>query len=154
RVWVAYEERTRDWGKDAENLQEGEGTTLYRSSAVRVRCVDGNRLLDAPDPVAGASILLQAMNSYPRIAADRSGRIWLTYRHRQEARNSGVGGAWISYATSLAGKQWTTPAALPGSDGMLDNRPAIVVPGDGPVLAFYDGDGRYTHDGDTVDHGL
>jgi len=31
RVWVAYEERTVNWGKDAENLLEGEGTTLYRA---------------------------------------------------------------------------------------------------------------------------
>ena len=35
------------------------------------------------------------MNSFPRIAADRSGRIWLAYRHRQEARSSAVGGAWV-----------------------------------------------------------
>ena len=54
RVWVAYEERTENWGKDAENLVEGEGSTLYRQSAVRVRCVDGDRVLDAPDPVAEA----------------------------------------------------------------------------------------------------
>jgi hypothetical protein len=154
RAWVAYEERTKDWGKDAENLLQGAGTTLYRSSAVRVRCVDGNRLLDAPDPVAGASVALQAMNSFPRIAADRSGRIWLVYRHRQEARNSGVGGAWVGQVTSLSGKEWAVPAVLAGSDGMLDNRAAIVMPNDGPPLAFYDGDGRYTHDGDTVDHGL
>ncbi len=88
RVWVAYEERTINWGKDAENLQEGQGTTLYRASAVRVRCVDGDRLHDAPDPVAGAALPLQAMNSFPRIAADRSGRPWLAYRHRQEARGT------------------------------------------------------------------
>jgi hypothetical protein len=153
RVWVAYEERTPDWGKDFGAL-DGDGTPLYRTSSVKVRCVDGERLLDAPDPVAGANLPLQAMNSFPRISADRSGRIWLVYRHRQEARNSAVGGAWLGYVTSLAGKEWTVPAVLPGSDGMLDNRAAIVVPNDGPLLSFYDGDGRYSHEGDTVDHGL
>ena len=55
RVWVAYEERTAHWGKDADNLVNGQGSTLYRASAVRVRCVDGGRLLDAPDPVAHAA---------------------------------------------------------------------------------------------------
>ena len=25
------------------------------------------------------------MNSFPRLACDRSGRIWLAFRHRQEA---------------------------------------------------------------------
>jgi hypothetical protein len=154
RVWVAYEERTANWGKDAENLQTGEGTTLYRASAVRVRCVDGERLLEAPDPVAAASMPLQAMNSMPRIAADRAGRIWLAYRHRQEGRASAVGGVWMSQVTSLSGAQWAEPALLAGSDGMLDNRPALVTAGDGPLLIFYNGDGRYTHDPDTVDHGL
>ena len=30
RVWVAYEERTPNWGKDAENLVDGKGSSLYR----------------------------------------------------------------------------------------------------------------------------
>jgi hypothetical protein len=154
RVWVVYEERTANWGKDFGPLAPGEGTALYRASAVRVRCIDGDRLLDAPDPVAGAATALQAMNGFARIAADRSGRIWLVYRHRQEGQSSGVGGTWIGYATALAGKAWTIPAALPGSDGMLDNRAAIVVPGDGPPLAFYAGDGRFSQQGDVIDHGL
>jgi hypothetical protein len=154
RVWVAYEERTANWGKDAENLVEGEGTTLYRTSAVRVRCVDGERVLEAPDPTAAAPLPLQAMNSVPRIAADRSGRIWLAYRHRQEARASAVGGAWVGQVTSLAGKQWAEPALLAGSDGMLDNRAALVAGGDGRLLIVYDGDSRYSHDSDAVDHGL
>jgi hypothetical protein len=154
RVWVAYEERTPNWGKDAENLLTGEGTTLYRASAVRVRCVDGDRLLEAPDPVAAARVPLQAMNSMPRIAAESSGRIWLAYRHRQEARASAVGGVWMGQVTSLSGGQWAEPVVLAGSNGMLDNRAALVARGDGPLLVFYDGDGRYSHDPDTVDHGL
>jgi hypothetical protein len=154
RVWVAYEERTENWGKDFGPLAPGEGTALYRASAVRVRCVDGDRLLDAPDPVAAAPTFQQTMNSMPRISADRSGRIWLVYRHRQEGQSSGVGGTWIGYATSLAGKSWTVPTALPQSDGTLDNRPAIVDPGDGPLLAFFDGDGRFQQDGNVVDHGV
>ena len=110
RVWVAYEERTSHWGKDFGPLAPGEGTALYRASTVRVRCLDGDRLLDAPDPVAGAAAVLQTMNGFPRIAADRSGRIWLVYRHRQEGQSSGVGGTWIGYATALAGNAWTIPA--------------------------------------------
>ena len=133
RVWVAYEERTEDWGKDAENLLEGEGSTLYRRSAVRVRCVDGTRVLDAPDPVAAApGRPSPAMNSFPRLASDRSGRVWLAFRHRQEAIWGGnavmvVGGVWVEYVTTLAGEAWTSPAVLPRSDGLLDNRPALVV---------------------------
>ena len=36
RVWVAYEERTPNWGKDAENLLDGKGSSLYRASKVVV----------------------------------------------------------------------------------------------------------------------
>ncbi|MBX6313726.1 MAG: hypothetical protein IRY99_12520 [Isosphaeraceae bacterium] len=151
RVWIAYEERTENWGKDAENLISGQGTTLYRAAAVRVRCLDGGRLLDAPDPVGQASEALRSLNSYPRLAVDRSGRVWLTFRHREEAiwGNNAVmvvGGVWLEYATSLAGEQWTIPLPLPRSDGLLDNRPALVVPGDGPVLVFYSTDGRLRHE--------
>ena len=147
RVWVAYEERTEDWGKDAENLVEGEGSTLYRKSAVRVRCVDGARVLDAPDPVAEAPEPARLMNSFPRLARDRSGRIWLAYRHRLEAiwGNQAVmvaGGVWVESVTTLQGKEWSAPQVLSRSDGLLDNRPALVAPDGGPLLIVYNTDGR------------
>jgi hypothetical protein len=147
RVWVAYEERTAQWGKDAENMLDGKGSSLYRSAATRVRCVDGDRLLDAPDPVAQAPDALRTLNSYPRLAVDRSGRVWLAFRHRQEAiwGNNAVmvvGGVWLEYITSLDGRAWAAPQVLPRSDGLLDSRPALVVPGDGAALIFYSTDGR------------
>ncbi|MDR3635277.1 MAG: hypothetical protein P4L84_15845 [Isosphaeraceae bacterium] len=153
-VWVAYEERTKDWGKDAENLQDGQGSTLYRSSAVRVRRVDGNRRFEAPDPVAQAAGPLRLLNSFPRVATDRSGRVWLAYRHRQEPRNPPVGGVWIEQVTSLSGRAWDVPQVLPRSDAMLDNRPSLVVPGDGPPVVVYDGDNRLQRIGEGIDHGL
>jgi hypothetical protein len=147
RIWVAYEERTAQWGKDANDLLNGRGSTLYRASAVRVRCLDGDRLLDAPDPVARAPESLRVMNGFPRLAADRAGRIWLAFRHREEViwGDNAVlvlGGVWLEYATSLAGAAWELPQVLPRSDGLLDNRPALAVPADGPVLIVYGGDGR------------
>jgi hypothetical protein len=147
RIWVAYEERTAHWGKDANDLVNGRGSTLYRTSAVRVRCLDGGRLLDAPDPLAQAPAPVRAMNSFPRLAADRSGRIWLAFRHREEVVWGDnvvlvLGGVWLEYATSLAGAAWDIPQVLPRSDGLLDNRPALAVPSDGPVLIVYGGDGR------------
>ena len=147
RVWVAYEERTEDWGKDAENLIEGEGSSLYRQSAVRIRCIDGERVLVAPDPVAEASQPDTIMNGFPRLACDRAGHIWLAFRHRQEVvwGNQAVlvaGGVWVEHVTTLLGKTWTVPQALARSDGLLDNRPALVAPGDGPMLIVYNTDGR------------
>ena len=148
RVWIAYEERTENWGKDAENLVTGAGSTLYRQSRVKVKCVDGMRVLDAPDPVAGAAEPLQHMNSYARIACDSRGRVWLAFRHRLEAVWGGqavmvIGGVWIEQITSLAGKAWAPIQPLSSSDGLLDNRPALVpARGDGPLLVFSSSDGR------------
>src|SRR5262245_34553906 len=49
RVWVAYEERPENWGKDSGAHDKG-GPTLYRGSRVRVRCADGDRALEVPAP--------------------------------------------------------------------------------------------------------
>jgi len=147
RVWVAYEERTLQWGKDAVNLLDGKGSSLYRASKVVVAVVDGGRVLHAPDPLERAADPLKVMNSYPRLAVDRTGRPWLTFRHRQEAiwgSNAVIvtGAVWTSHATSLSGTRWSVPAPLTRSDGLLDNRPALVQPRERPVLAFYSTDGR------------
>ena len=147
RAWVAYEERDANWGKDAENLIKGKGSTLYRRAAVKVRCVDGDRVLDGPNPIARHPSRCASMNGYPRIAAARDGRIWLAFRHRLEAIWGGpavmvIGAVWTEYATALSGPAWEPPQPLPRSDGLLDNRPALVMPTDGPALVFYSSDGR------------
>jgi hypothetical protein len=147
RVWIAYEERSANWGKDAVNLIQGPGSSLYREAKVAVVCVDGTRVLSAADPVEHAPAILRPMNSYPRIAVDRDGRPWLTFRHRQEAiwGNNAVmvvGAVWIEYATSLSASGWSPPRPLTRSDGTLDCRPALVQPQGSPMLAFYSTDGR------------
>jgi hypothetical protein len=147
RAWVAYEERDASWGKDSENLVDGRGSSLYRSAAVRVRCVDGRRVLAPADPIGSMPEGLRARNGFPRLAVDRSGRVWLAYRHRQEAvwGNNAVmvlGAVWMEYVTSLSGQAWTPPQPVSRSDGLLDNRPALVVPAEGPLLMFYGTDGR------------
>jgi hypothetical protein len=147
RVWVAYEERSRDWGKDAVNLLDGKGSSLYRESKVAVACVDGGNVLRAPDPVENAPPGVKVFNSYPEIAVDGTGRPWLLFRHRLESiwGNNAVmvlGAVWVEHATTLSGPSWSIPRALTRSDGLLDSRPALVRPGVGPLLAFYSSDGR------------
>jgi hypothetical protein len=146
RAWVAYEERSEHWGKDF-GVHDRAGTPIYQTSAVRVRCVDVDRVLDAGDPLAAGAPGERPMNSFPRLTLDRSGRPWLLFRHRQENNPFTspvpvVGAVWYEYATALSGKEWTPPQPLPRSDNLLDNRPALSATKAGPVLAFYSGDGR------------
>jgi hypothetical protein len=151
RIWVAYEERDANWGKDAENLVDGKGSSLYRSSAVRVVCLDHEGARLAADPVAKAPEPLRVRNSYPRLAVDDSGRVWLAIRHREEAIWGNhavmvVGAVWIGYVSVLSGSAWSPLQPLSRSDGLLDNRPALVPLAGGPVLAFYNTDARLRHE--------
>jgi hypothetical protein len=147
RVWLAYEERPANWGKDFGNIPDGPGDALYQASAVRVRCVDGDRVLDAGDPVAQAPAGRRSHNAFARLALDALGRPRLLFRHREEAVWGGnavmvVGGVWLGYSTALVGDRWTPPQPLPRSDNLLDNRPALVPLADGDAMAVYATDGR------------
>lgn len=148
RVWVAYEERGDNWGKDFGKLPDPKGSSLYSTSTVKVRLVEGARVLETGDPAASLAVPRdRAFNSFPRLTLDASGRPWLLYRHREEWSVFGgaiftSGAIWTEYATTLAGKTWTPPQPLPRSDNLLDNRPALVARPAGGILAAYSGDGR------------
>ena len=147
RAWIAYEQRTPNWGKDAVNLLDGKGSSLYRTSSVVVKVVEGRRVYSTPDPLENAPNSLKNMNSYPRLFVDREGRPWLAFRHRMEAiwGNNAVmvtGAVWTGEVASLSGDRWSPPRPLTRSDGLLDNRPALIQLSEGPVLAFYSTDGR------------
>ena len=43
------------------------------------------------------------MNSYPRLAADRGGRIWLAYRTAQPIWWNVIGTVWFAAASLLCG---------------------------------------------------
>jgi hypothetical protein len=156
RVWIAYEERTGNWGKDSGRLDPAPDQVLYAASNVRVRCLDGTRLLAAPDPVAQAPEAERAMNHFPRLASDRAGRVWLAFRHREDSgrggiRQTSVGGTWVGETTALAGREWAPPQRLARSEGMLDGRASLVAPSDGAAWVVYVGDNRTVSGGDTVD---
>jgi hypothetical protein len=156
RVWIAYEERTGNWGKDSGRLDPAPDRVLYAASNVRVRCLDGTRLLAAPDPVAQAPESDRTMNSFPRLACDRASRVWLTFRHRDTSgrggdRQSAVGGTWVGEVTSLTGRDWAPLQLLARSEGMLDSRASLVASSDGPAWVVYVGDHRTTSGGDEVD---
>jgi len=137
RVWVAYEQRAADWGKDFGPLAPVQGSPLYmRGSSVQVRCVvDGTLMQPTGELMKNFPDDLKRYNSYPRLAFDGRGRLWLVFRHRHEAVWGGnpsammVGGVWLEYATSFDGEEWSPPVFLASSDNLLDVRPALAQVG-------------------------
>jgi len=151
RVWIAWEERGENWGKDTGAYYRDKGgnpgTTLYNAGArVRVACWQNGQLLYPADVTQGLPMGLRNFNSYPRLAVDRSGRVWLSFRHREGWRGP-AGTYWQSYLTSYDGNRWTTPVPVIYSDNLLDNRPALVGLTAGHLLIVYSGDGRYRYAG-------
>ncbi len=151
RVWIAWEERGENWGKDTGAYYRDKGgnpgTTLYNAGArVRIACWQNGQLLYPADVTQGLPMGLRNFNSYPRLAVDRSGRVWLSFRHREGWRGP-AGTYWQSYLTSYDGNRWTTPVPVIYSDNLLDNRPALVGLTTGHLLIVYSGDGRYRYAG-------
>jgi hypothetical protein len=81
-------------------------------------------------------------NSYPRLLADSSGRVWLAYRTAHPTWWSGVGGVWFENVVSFDGGAWTNPIFITHSDNLLDNRPALVSTAAGELLIVGSADGR------------
>ncbi len=152
RVWIAWEERPENWGKDTgayyRDRGGNPGTPLYPAArtTVRVACWVNGRLLYPADVAASLPKRLQTANSYPRLAVTPDGRIWLSFRHRESWRGP-AGTYWLSYLTSYDGDRWSPPVPLICSDNLLDNRPALVGLPTGHLLAVYSGDGRYRYHG-------
>ena len=99
-------------------------------------------------PGRGRPEPLHVMNSFPRLAVDRSGRIWLAFRHRQEAiwGNNAVlvaGGVWVEYVTALAGEDVGTPrGSSPGATACSTTARRWSSPATVPLLVVYSTDGR------------
>ncbi len=78
-----------------------------------------------------------AYNNIARIAADKSGHIWLFCRSRQnDIRFPVLGSLWLSWAICYDGKSWIGPILLPNSDNLMYNTPSVApLPGGGIFVA-------------------
>jgi hypothetical protein len=83
-----------------------------------------------------------ARNSYPRLTADVSGRLWLAFRSANPVWWTQVGTVWTEHLTSYDGASWSRPIYLHHSDNLLDNRPAVVSRAPGTVMVLGASDGR------------
>lgn len=169
RLWIAYESSGDQWGKDFGALKK-KGIPLYqtgRSLGVKVRDAAGHWF--APDDVMQAmpgarpvgrprttgtqqrqpargprrSPITSIAPTYPRLACDTQGGVWLAFRGKPGSNwRVGVGSIWFEYLTRLDSSGWSDAVWMPHTNNILDNRPALASVGDRGVLAVFSGDGR------------
>ena len=80
-------------------------------------------------------------NSFPRLATDSKGGLFLAFRTSSAAR-SPVGMVWNEMVTYFDGEQWQQPMLIPHSDGLLDTRAAMTTLEAGHLLLVTASDHR------------
>jgi len=154
RLWVAYEDSPEDWGKDFGALEKS-GSPLYRGRSIGVRVVDDGKLLQpADDPVYAFRPWLRNRKNaakrtgvlrfaVPRLTTDVHGRVWLAVRSPHLGTRVGVGSTWFEHVAFYDGDKWSRDIACPGTDNILDNRPALVPLPSGEIQLVASSDGRF-----------
>ncbi len=147
RLWIAYEEGDEQWGKDYANGTpqkvpvESSGFALYINRTIRVKCWDGDRLLQPAASVDKTlKDTLKRNTSLGRLAVDSAGGLWLLLRHHPLA--SGAGEVWVSSALHYDGTGWSSPQELIHTRNLMDNRPALVPLDDAALLVIHSTDYR------------
>jgi hypothetical protein len=151
RLWVAYENSPEKWGKDWGALEK-EGVPLYQGRSVAVRVWAKSQLWQPADnPVNAFFPWLRTQKrqmqnprlAVPRLTTDASGRVWLAVRSPRLGTRLGVGTAWFEHAAWYEGDRWSNEIICPGTDNLLDNRPALVPLRSGELLLLTSSDGRF-----------
>ena len=150
RLWIAYESGPALWGKDMGALEQ-QGQGLYRARSVAIRVLQGGKLSEpaqapsvpfTPGAASGKKGSAQKL-SLPRLAADETGRIWLAVRSPRLGTRVTVGTTWFEHVSCYSGGEWTQETVCPASDGILDNRPALVPQRGGGLTVINAADGRF-----------
>jgi len=89
-------------------------------------------------------------NSFPRIATDPDGTVYLAFREiagngLSSSRATGglsVGSIWVGALVYFDGSKWHGPGVLGFTDAVGDNRPSIVALGPGRLLIAHSSDHR------------
>ena len=96
----------------------------------------------APNGDVGFSAKLDGpKNSFPRLATDSDGTVYLFFREpagdglsTSSATGQTVGSIWITGMVYFDGAQWHGPGLLANTDAVGDNRPSILPLGPGHLL--------------------
>jgi hypothetical protein len=148
RLWVAWDQSSSQWGKDAgHQVRGGDGTRLYHDRRLRLAClVEGRWREPEADLTEALPAELRTFSELPCLQGDTEGRLWLAFRHRT-CRNPRVDdwaarGRWDVYATAFLGDRWTAPVELPSSAGRNDMRLSPQRDPKGSVYFAYASDNR------------
>lgn len=159
RLWIAYETSRPGWGKDWGNHEES-GVPLFQFHNIALKCFDGNsaftpsdrieqalpmsprELYNLPRAQSGTSTLgtgERPLNSFPRLAIDSNGAVFLAYRMGSPVlvrtqRAGSVGAVYFEQVLYHGGAGWTGPVSVPNTDGVIDNRPALAAVAPGRLL--------------------
>ncbi|MGN6545295.1 MAG: hypothetical protein ACTHK7_09630, partial [Aureliella sp.] len=84
-----------------------------------------------------------AYNNLARMACDKSGRIWILCRSRQnDFRFPLLGSLWLSWAVYYDGQSWVGPILIPNSDNLMYNTPAVCAMPSGGLFVAHSSDHR------------
>ena len=158
RLWVAYEASDEQWGKDF-GVYDIKGVALYRGQTVHVRCLQAGRVYESQGPLERAlkyapgltgregapsmrvsnpgiaNVTVQGpRNSFPRLAADAGGRVYLTFRSGA-GKHSTVGSIFHQFLTLYNGSEWTPTVEVPMTEGPVDMRATLLATAPGELLA-------------------
>ncbi|MDZ4850470.1 MAG: hypothetical protein SGI77_14390 [Pirellulaceae bacterium] len=171
RLWIAYEYSGDQWGKDFGALKH-KGIPLYQTGrSLGMKVLDKSGQWFTPEDVMQSMPDLQIAGggggkgkgkkqkaqvgpqtrspvtaiapTYPRLASDGQGNVWLAFRGKPGGSwRVGVGSVWCEYIARLDGKGWSDAAWIPHSNNILDNRPALTRDGNDGMMLVFSGDGR------------
>ena len=89
-------------------------------------------------------------NSFPRLATDSDGTVYLAFREQagpalsssHATGGASVGSIWVGAMVYFDGVQWHGPGVLGFTDAVGDNRPSILALGPGRLLIAHSSDHR------------
>jgi hypothetical protein len=81
---------------------------------------------------AGPAGQRMTLNSFPRLAIDPSGMVYITFRTRVFPGRTPAGSVWNEEMVYFDGSAWKGPLPVPNADEWIDDRPAMaaIAPGD------------------------
>ncbi len=162
-VWIAYEERSKKWGKDrglAVNTSYDELDTLSGYCRVRVRCFKNGRVQEPAQPPRFETKPYDWGGDHaPRIVIGAQDRVWLTLRRptitqqgwgvSADARRKGgdrtlipIGVWWNNYAIHLSGGAWSATTSFGDTGSRIDSDMTAVPMPDGGLLGVWHSDSR------------